>query len=40
MALQAGSQPRLLGERLLALVPEHQQGRDKPAKPEKAEQAA
>jgi chemotaxis protein MotA len=26
VALQAGSQPRLLGERLLALVPEHQHG--------------
>jgi chemotaxis protein MotA len=35
MALQAGSQPRLLGERLLALVPEHQQGRGKQPKPEK-----
>lgn len=44
MALQAGSQPRLLGERLLALVPEHQQGRsgkEKPAKPAaKAAEAA
>jgi chemotaxis protein MotA len=40
MALQAGSQPRLLGERLLALVPEHQQGRGGKAKPEKAESSA
>ncbi|WP_210507486.1 motility protein A [Naasia sp. SYSU D00057] len=43
MALQAGSQPRLLGERLLALVPEHQQGkggRDKGGKAEKAEEQA
>ncbi|MCU1570977.1 MAG: Flagellar motor protein MotA [Naasia sp.] len=39
MALQAGSQPRLLGERLLALVPEYQQGKpDKSAK--KAENPA
>ena len=40
IALQAGSQPRLLGERLLALVPEHQQGRDKAAKHETAAEAA
>lgn len=42
MALQAGSQPRLLGERLLALVPAHQQGRGraKAEKREKDEQAA
>ncbi|MCU1437975.1 MAG: Flagellar motor protein MotA [Naasia sp.] len=46
MALQAGSQPRLLGERLLALVPEHEQGRngkekaEKAAKPQKAAEAA
>jgi chemotaxis protein MotA len=43
MALQAGSQPRLLGERLLALVPEHQQGskgNGKHAKPDDTEQAA
>ncbi|HEY8589379.1 MAG TPA: motility protein A, partial [Naasia sp.] len=39
MALQAGSQPRLLGERLLALVPVHEQGKgggkDKAEKPAK-----
>jgi len=41
MALQSGSQPRLLGERLLALVPEYQQGKaakgEKPAKAQKAQ---
>jgi chemotaxis protein MotA len=35
VALQAGSQPRLLGERLLALVPEHQHG----SKADKAEKS-
>jgi chemotaxis protein MotA len=35
VALQAGSQPRLLGERLLALVPVHQHG--KPAKPDNSD---
>ncbi len=30
MALQAGAQPRVLGEKLLSMVPEHEQG--KPAK--------
>lgn len=36
MALQAGSQPRLLGERLLAMVPVHEQGGGKGEKPAKA----